>query len=292
MSAMTPDPHATQPPQPPHVTVAERPAGTKPSQDRLHVLPNAVVVLDGATSSDPGPRDGGWYAGVLGDVLAARLRAEPAADLAGCLAAAIAEVAAAHDLRPGEAPSSTVTLLRWDAEWVEALVLGDSSVTTFDRDGMVEVVCDVRLDAVAEEFTRSYERRLREGSGFDETHGEIMRALEARLRACRNSPGGYWIAESDPAAAGEALRRRWPVAALDAALVVTDGVSNGVIGYGRPPTWTAALTLARRDGPDVLVGTVHDAELEDPDGRRWPRSKRHDDKTVALVDFSEEGPRG
>jgi len=31
---------------------------------------------------------------------------------------------------------------------------------------------------------------------------------------------------------------------------------------------------------------VHDTEAGDPDGRRWPRSKRHDDKALAVIEFS------
>jgi hypothetical protein len=31
---------------------------------------------------------------------------------------------------------------------------------------------------------------------------------------------------------------------------------------------------------------VHAAERGDPAGFQWPRSKRHDDKALALVDFT------
>jgi hypothetical protein len=38
------------------------------SQDRLIVLPDAVVLLDGASGTD-GAKDGGWYADQLGAAL-------------------------------------------------------------------------------------------------------------------------------------------------------------------------------------------------------------------------------
>jgi hypothetical protein len=36
-----------------------------------------------------------------------------------------------------------------------------------------------------------------------------------------------------------------------------------------------------------LVARVRAAEREDPDGTRWPRSKRHDDATIAVCSFEE-----
>jgi hypothetical protein len=50
-------------------------------------------------------------------------------------------------------------------------------------------------------------------------------------------------------------------------------------------TWLTAADLARTD-PSRLVTLVHDTEAHDPDRRRWPRSKRHDDKTIAVVEFT------
>lgn len=37
--------------------------------------------------------------------------------------------------------------------------------------------------------------------------------------------------------------------------------------------------------PAGFVDLIHDAEVEDPDGTRWPRSKRHDDKALAVIEF-------
>jgi hypothetical protein len=65
---------------------------------------------------------------------------------------------------------------------------------------------------------------------------------------------------------------------------MTDGVSAGVDRYGLPQDWTAAVNLAR-ESPDRLVDLVHAAEDDDPHGARWPRSKRHDDKATAIIDF-------
>src|SRR5437764_13275828 len=94
----------------PSVALAEQP-GADRSEDVVLVLPNAVALLDGATSLRPTVYTGGWYAQQLTDALRPRLSSHD--DLADLLADAIAEVTETHALTPGQAPSSTVALLRW-----------------------------------------------------------------------------------------------------------------------------------------------------------------------------------
>ena len=105
----------------PVVEVAER-AGVgldgqvRPSEDVVVVLPNAVVLLDGATMLRPGLPSGGWYASRLAGQLAGRLTGFPDMDLADLAAGSIRAVARDNGLVPGESPSSTVALVRWDAK--------------------------------------------------------------------------------------------------------------------------------------------------------------------------------
>jgi hypothetical protein len=114
------------------------------------------------------------------------------------------------------------------------------------------------------------------------------RELVQAERAARNSAGGYWIAEALPTAAAHARRRHWDRAAIASVLVVSDGVSAGVDRYATPPDWPTAFAIARKSPVD-LVDLVHSAEASDPDGLRWPRSKRHDDKAVALLELGAGG---
>ncbi|MFL6130757.1 MAG: protein phosphatase 2C domain-containing protein [Mycobacteriales bacterium] len=266
------------------VRTAERAAGPAPSQDRTVVLPTAVAVLDGASAPDPGERDGGWYAGQLAGQLAARL-ADSSLDLATVLADSIAAVTSRHRLRPGSSPSSTVAMLRWTEEQTEGLVLGDSSLVAFAAGGAVEEVVDDRLAAVAPAQRVAYQDRLAEGTGYDDEHLSLLRRLAGEQRRHRNSPGGYWIAEAEPAAARHALTRSWPAGALDAAVLATDGVTRGV-GHPGLPTWSATLDLAAASGPAAVLDAVRAAEDADPDGRRWPRSKRHDDQSLVVVTWA------
>ncbi|MCP2259425.1 Protein phosphatase 2C [Streptoalloteichus tenebrarius] len=266
--------------------IAERP-GAGRTEDRVVVLPNAVALLDGATTLLPTAHDGGWYAERLGEALRTRLADGTGTDLADVLAAAIEDVVTTHDLRPGESPSSTVALVRWDDEVVEGLVLADSPVVAF-TDADVHVVADHRLAQVPR--TVAYGPRLRAGGGFDDEHWATLVASARGVREWRNREGGFWVAEAVPAAAHQAVRASWPRADVRAVVMASDGVSCGVEDYGVFPDWSALLACAERHGPDAVLDRVRAAEESDPDGRRWPRSKRHDDQSLAVIRFDGAAP--
>lgn len=270
------------------VEVAER-AGVgvdgapRPSEDVVAVLPNAVVLLDGATSLRPGLRSGGWYASLLAGALAGRLTGYPDMDLADLLAAAIRSVARDHGLTPGGSPSSTVALVRWDADVVEGLVLADSPIAVETADG-VRMLEDDRI-AKLPRPGGTYRERLRGGEGYGEDHVAALRTSATAVGRLRNTEGGFWVAEADPEAAYEARRSTWPRADVRKILLATDGVSCGVDDYGIFPDWAAVFALAADKGADAVLDAVRAAEESDPHGARWPRPKPHDDQALAIVDF-------
>ncbi|MEU6127569.1 hypothetical protein ABZ805_00210 [Saccharopolyspora sp. NPDC047091] len=279
-----------------NVEVAERPGdrltpGSGASEDVVLVLPNAVAVLDGATSLRPGTRSGGWYAEQLAGALEPRL-ADPSADLADLLAGSIAEVAARFDLRPGESPSSTAALLRWDEEQVEALVLADSPIV-LDTSAGVRAVTDDKLAALrSRNRGGGFRDRLRSGGGFDAGHRAALGSAMDRTSRLRNVEGGFWVAEAVPEAAAHATRARLPRREVRAALVMTDGVSCGVQDYGIFSDWSALLDAVDRGGPAAVLTEVRATEEADPRGERWPRPKRHDDQALALVRFADDTRSG
>lgn len=265
-------------------------AAGEAGQDRLFRLPHAVIVLDGTSGEPPSGdtaaahhRDGGWYAGRLGEVLVAALTEEPRADLADVLAAAIADVAKNFDLAPATSPESTVAIARWDDEIVDALVLGDSRVAAIHLNGTLGELCDRRIHAVATNLREAYQARLRERHGFDETHVHLIAELRAAELRVRNSPGGYPIAATDPAAAAEALTARRPIAGLAGVGLATDGAWRGRHLYQEIPPWPMLEKRIEFLAPKALLVAVQEAENNDPDGRQWPRTVRHDDKTLAVV---------
>ncbi|MBB5954653.1 hypothetical protein FHS29_001223 [Saccharothrix tamanrassetensis] len=241
----------------PEITTAER-AGVgldgrpRPTEDRIVVLPNAVVLLDGATSPTPRERDGGWHSRALADEFRAL-----DGDLADELAQAIDRLATRHGLTPGESPSSTVAMVRWTDDSVDALVLADSPVVVFGE--RVEVLADHRL------------RDLR---------GKVDRVTD-----WRNRDGGFWVAEADPTAAYRAVRRSWRRDEVRAVLMATDGVSCGVDDYGLFANWQNVLDITSANGPEAVLDTIRNAEAGDPERLRWRRSKVHDDQALAVLRF-------
>ncbi|MFI7679898.1 hypothetical protein [Actinophytocola sp. NPDC049390] len=271
----------------PSIEVAERPGvgpdgAVRPSEDVVVVLPNAVVLLDGATSLDPALPSGGWYANRLAHELSGRLVGYPDADLADLLAAAIKALARDQGLVPGESPSSTVALLRWNDTRVEALVLADSPIVAFTTTG-THLVTDNRLASMPR--GSGYRDRLASGAGYDDDHLMALRAAATSMSRRRNTEGGFWVAEADPDAAHYAERATWPRADVHTVLMATDGVSCGVDTYHVFPDWTAVRDLALTEGPESVLDAVRTAENNDPNGTRWPRPKPHDDQALALVTF-------
>ena len=262
------------------VRTAQRP-GQAQTEDRIFCTPSAVIVLDGASRPDENRPSGGWLAETLGRELQHRLCGRPTADLTAVLTEAISAVAKTHQLTPGAAPSTTVSIVQWYDDQVHILVLGDSPVVALHLDGTTSHVRDDRLQRVAQHERNS----LQSAPGFACEHQGKWQSLVAAEHSHRNRPGGYWIAEAVPTAATHAIRKRWHMNEVAAVMAMTDGVSVGIDRYGTPPGWTDAFAVAL-DDPRRLVDLVHSAEEDDPDGRCWPRSKRHDDKALALVELA------
>ncbi|MDX2828628.1 protein phosphatase 2C domain-containing protein [Streptomyces ipomoeae] len=273
------------------VTTGELPGGDRPSEDRIVQAPGAVIVLDGvSTVSDDEPR-GGWYAELLGNHVASVLAADPHADLRYVLEQAISVTVREHGLVAGSSPAATVSIVRHRGETVDALVLADSPVVARTISGAVDQVRDDRLACLVADRPEyaEYQTWLRAGRGFQAPeHRILLQKLRAhQLRYLNNdAPGGYWVAEAVPEAARHAVVRSWPTSQIADILVMTDGASAGVEDYGLYATWDDLAHACLTEGPDKVVRAIHDAEAEDPDGRRWPRYKGSDDKALAYLRFA------
>jgi hypothetical protein len=69
---------------------------------------------------------------------------------------------------------------------------------------------------------------------------------------------------------------------LQQAAVLSDGATRLVDRFGLLE-WPSFLDVLAEQGPDAIIQQVRAAEASDPDGRRWPRGKRHDDASAAGV---------
>lgn len=263
-----------------HVEYAQLPP-PEDSADRIFITDNAVIVLDGATSLVPVPVTAQAYAHHLGRRLADQLTTRPRIDLRVGLAEAIRQTAETLDLRAGESPSSTVTVLREGANEYDVLVLGDTPVRWGTADGP-RGLSDNRLASIAASQRQAYRGHLRAGHGFDERHQESLRAIQRAQRRHRNIEGGYWIAEADPTAAYHALSAAIPRADLKWAVIATDGAFN-LIDHSSNTAWGDVAQCSSQQLAELLHGLFSWEIDHDPLGRLYPRAKRHDDKTIATL---------
>ncbi len=265
------------------ITAATHPGGSR-NQDAHAVLVNAAVVLDGASSFTPTVRgqDGGWYAAHLLAELTPRL-IDPTVPISQCLRAGITAMRDKHGVT-ASGPSSTVLVARWTDTELQLLVLGDSTAVVQRDDRTWEAITDARLSRIAPENRRGYRSRLAAGHGMGDEHRARLADLQAAQRQRRNRPRGYWIAESDPNAADHALTRTIPLAGTARVLLATDGAAAAVEDYRHPGDWDDYMTVVRTSPAQALANT-HRLEERDPNAQRWPRAKRHDDKTLVLLEL-------
>ncbi|MFG2641193.1 protein phosphatase 2C domain-containing protein [Streptomyces sp. NPDC048370] len=246
--------------------------------------PTVVVVLDGAGMA-PGMESGcthgvAWYVSQLGT----RLHTEAARQecpLAECLAVAIESTAALHRdtcaVDDPLSPSATVAIARMRGDLFEWLVLGDCTVLV-DSDDVVTSTTDDRLAHVAQQAREA----LAAAAPGSEAEREAHQALVREERSLRNTPGGYWVAAADPAAATEALTGAESASGVQAAALLSDGAARLVTTF-HATDWRGCLDLLAHNGPDNVIRQVREAERSDPDLSQWPRSKQHDDATIAYI---------
>ncbi|MER5733984.1 protein phosphatase 2C domain-containing protein [Streptomyces sp. NPDC002138] len=232
-----------------------------------------LVALDGVTPprGDVGCGHGvPWFASRLGGRLTELSGSRPDMPLDRILAEAIRATADAHrdtcDLSHARTPQATVVVVRWDAEYVEHLVLSDSVLLLRAPEGEVTAVLDDRLDRVPPEVLRSV----------------------AATDALRNADvaGAFFTAAADPAVAARAVTGRVPRARVAALAVLTDGASRWTDTF-REGDWADCMAVLRKEGAEALIGRVRTLESAAGDGRtpRSKRSKRHDDASAAYAEL-------
>lgn len=263
------------------VAVASEPGvAGRDNEDAVSTTPHVIAVLDGATArTDTGCKHGvAWYATKLGAAIVNR-SADCNVALRSALAGAISDVTALHpdcDLTHPGTPSAATAIVRFGPDIVEYLVLGDVAVLA-EVAGEVQSISDDRVSRTA---LRERAEADRYPIGSPEKVAAMVAMKHVEL-ASRNRDGGYWVAETDPAAAGHALTGEFDRASVSRLAMVTDGAARGV-SFGLMST-RGLLDIVDRYGPTSLIDQVRNAEQSDPHGVRWPRNKQSDDATVVYI---------
>ncbi|MFJ5232617.1 protein phosphatase 2C domain-containing protein [Kitasatospora sp. NPDC088391] len=254
-----------------------------PNEDAVLAASATVVLLDGAglpEGTATGCAHGVvWFVRTLGAAML-RQAASGARELTDCLSDALAGTAAAHgpgcDLGHPMTPTATVAVLRRHEDRLDWLVLADSTVL-LDLPGGPLAVSDHRVGDVTDRQARELADRL---EGLDPR--ARRRLLTEAQRTAMNTPDGYWVAGPDPAAADRSRTGSTPWPDVRLAALLTDGAARPVDDFATAD-WPATLTLLRTGGPQALIDHVRALEHTDPAHTRWPRTKTHDDATVALL---------
>jgi hypothetical protein len=267
------------------VTLASRrsPDATS-NEDFIAATASVVVVIDGASvppELGTGCTHGtAWFARRLGAQLLALLSSEADRSPADSLAQAVTDVAALHsdtcDLDHPGSPSATVAVLREQPDAVDYLVLGDTTILVEESAG-VRVVTDDRLEQVA----AVQHGAMHQHATGSADHARSFAELVTEQRRHRNHPDGFWVASTDPAAAQHALTDTAPRTGLHRAAVLSDGATRLVDRFGLLD-WPGFLNALAEQGPAAIIARIRAAEGSDPDGRRWPRGKRHDDASAGF----------
>ncbi|MEU4421274.1 hypothetical protein AB0F81_11660 [Actinoplanes sp. NPDC024001] len=253
----------------------------RPNEDFVIATTDIAVVVDGAGVPYGGCHHGvAWYAQQLGTQTIASLVASPGLPLTEGLAAGIAAVAASHrdtcDLSNPGTPCAAVGILRIGATTVDTLALSDVSVVVDLGAPEPSVTCDLSIEEIS-----GTEPDAVVGMRFGTPeHMAALAALVARQTQTRNQVDGWWVAAADPAAAEHAQTATYPRDALRRASVFSDGATRPADQMGLYG-WPEYLDLLDKLSPDGLIAHVRSIESEDPDGDRYPRTKRHDDATIA-----------
>jgi hypothetical protein len=270
------------------VAFATQPApGGAANEDFIAATDRVLILLDGASVPEGleiGCRHGtAWYVARLGTQLLAQVTDQPDQLLTAALASAIQAVASLHtdtcQLDHPGGPSAAVALLREADQTIDYLVLADTTIL-LDAPAGIQVITDDRLSQVA---VAEHSAMHREATGSP-THQRRYAELVTELRRHRNQVEGYWVASSTPDAAYHALSGSLPRHEVRSAALLSDGATRLVDRFGTM-AWPHLLDLLDREGPDALIMQTRRAESADPEGRRWPRSKRHDDVSAVFCRF-------
>ncbi len=250
--------------------------GGNNNQDRYAYGNGWAFVLDGASSFSEAPpvHDGGWYAERLSIALTRRLP-DTCRSTVRLIAEAIEEASSGHDANTqGACPTSTISLARWSESTLEIFVLGDSTAIWINKTGTHHLT-DQRLASIARDLRFAYKSRLAAGAGFDAEHQRLLSRLQKEQEIVRNTPAGYWIAGDDPSAASQGIHICTDLHRPSTLILATDGIPQ------------EDLMKYTTDRPRDIIASRTGYENSDPEGRKSPRSKKHDDKTVIRVSITQ-----
>lgn len=256
--------------------------------DAVLVGPEFAAVADGATPlRGPGSTDASSLAGdnqAVRNFSAAaldQLHAHRTLDVQAMFAAAI--TALGSSTAGAEPPGTcTVALVRGRGSELTVAVLGDCAAVLARTDGQVQVVHDDRVATLDDQVVAGLRQKLATGMNYQQAIQQLTPLLQANRRR-HNTPDGYWVIGSDPAAATHVYTSSCPAELVEAVLVCTDGLTRLVSPFGWVNSYHDLLAQARQHGLEQLAAQVRTLERAPGSMLRSPRLGQHDDIAAVLL---------
>jgi hypothetical protein len=262
----------------------------KTNEDAFGHVPNAAVVLDGATGLGeqllPGPSDAAWISSFGARRLMAHARDgdPPEKALAHALIDAEKSYQGLRRRAPKEKYEIPLAAMIFMAESdgaLEAFWYGDCGLIVKRPGSVAEIIGD-GFDKRAAESRRA--ATLSKQMGISATVGVNRPHILPALRASRNrmnGPGG-WAFGPDSRAARHAARQEIEAPPGTLLLLASDGFLALGGDYGLYDV-DGLLRAAEQHGLEKLGVELREIEESDPEGVRFPRFKKSDDATALLL---------
>jgi hypothetical protein len=261
----------------------------KPNEDAFGAVGHRLWVIDGATglgsSLLPVRSDAAWLAQTANRLLHTHADIRDTARLVRVVIEGLASAFSAQSTRRPEErwelPVASMLILTREAEAIEIAWLGDCRAIILADDG----VGTGGETPAGEAEERAFAARIGQGieSGAMLRSAPVIEELRAARSTCNTGAKGRWLLGLEPRAADHLDCKRIRSTGAATCLAMTDGFSALELKY-RKYSSAALIDAAQSVGLASLATELRQIEeVDDPDGRVFPRFKRSDDATAILA---------
>lgn len=274
-------------------------SASRPNEDSAGGNATCAFVIDGATGLGGNSivglhgSDAAWLARFAQSTFEELVRnGRPVADIVRELNQrafnVVHEAANLLPIEPWNMPVASFQMVRIEGETLVTHGLGDCRLFLVDAEGTTLETSAIK-SAHAKE--RDGARTAIALSGGFATHqaladAPVVREELRRRRAAYNRPGGsVWTLGTEPEAADHLATEQLAVALPARGLLCSDGFAALVDQYGRYGIAEFVRAAVDTGLAPLLQELRHIEQVEDPDGKQFPRFKVSDDATAVLFEI-------